>query len=66
MRFCHGAARDGGQGVPRIGGQKETYLALLFMASSRVIDRATSARHVKRSVNLNSSRIPVKQKPSDG
>ena len=24
--FCHGAALDGGQGVPRIGGQKEDYL----------------------------------------
>ncbi|MBC7732504.1 MAG: c-type cytochrome [Bacteriovorax sp.] len=24
--FCHGAALDGGQGVPRIGGQKEEYL----------------------------------------
>jgi cytochrome c553 len=24
--FCHGAALDGGQGVPRIGGQKESYL----------------------------------------
>ncbi len=25
--FCHGAALDGGQGVPRIGGQKEDYLS---------------------------------------
>jgi cytochrome c553 len=25
--FCHGAALDGGQGVPRIGGQKEEYLS---------------------------------------
>ena len=24
--FCHGSALDGGQGVPRIGGQKEEYL----------------------------------------
>jgi cytochrome c553 len=24
--FCHGAALDGGQGVPRIGGQKEDYV----------------------------------------
>ena len=24
--FCHGTALDGGQGVPRIGGQKEDYL----------------------------------------
>jgi cytochrome c553 len=24
--FCHGAALDGGQGVPRIGGQKEEYV----------------------------------------
>jgi cytochrome c553 len=24
--FCHGAALEGGQGVPRIGGQKEDYL----------------------------------------
>ena len=24
--FCHGSALDGGQGVPRIGGQKEDYL----------------------------------------
>ncbi len=24
--FCHGAALDGGQGVPRIGGQKEAYV----------------------------------------
>ena len=24
--FCHGTALDGGQGVPRIGGQKEEYL----------------------------------------
>lgn len=24
--FCHGVAFDGGQGVPRIGGQKEDYL----------------------------------------
>jgi cytochrome c553 len=26
--FCHGAALDGGQGVPRIGGQKEDYLRM--------------------------------------
>lgn len=26
--FCHGAALDGGQGVPRIGGQKEEYLRM--------------------------------------
>lgn len=25
--FCHGAALDGGQGVPRIGGQNEDYLS---------------------------------------
>ena len=24
--FCHGAALDGGQGVPRIGGQKDDYV----------------------------------------
>ena len=24
--FCHGAALEGGQGVPRIGGQKEDYV----------------------------------------
>ena len=24
--FCHGVALDGGQGVPRIGGQKEEYV----------------------------------------
>ena len=26
--FCHGADLDGGQGVPRIGGQKEDYLRM--------------------------------------
>ena len=26
--FCHGAMLDGGQGVPRIGGQKEEYLRM--------------------------------------
>lgn len=26
--FCHGAELDGGQGVPRIGGQKEDYLRM--------------------------------------
>ncbi len=26
--FCHGAMLDGGQGVPRIGGQKEDYLRM--------------------------------------
>ncbi|MEO9101685.1 MAG: c-type cytochrome [Burkholderiaceae bacterium] len=28
--FCHGAVLDGGQGVPRIGGQKEDYLSMVL------------------------------------
>ena len=28
--FCHGAMLEGGQGVPRIGGQKQDYLSLVL------------------------------------
>jgi cytochrome c553 len=52
--FCHGAALDGGQQVPRIGGQKEDYL----QQSLRGFKSGTRAAYTQAMVSA-VSQVPV-------
>ena len=52
--FCHGADLDGGQGVPRIGGQKEDYLRMT-LHGYKSGDRAGYTRAMPEAL----SQVPV-------
>ena len=52
--FCHGADLDGGQGVPRIGGQKEDYVRMTLQGYKSG-DRAAYTRAMPEAL----SQVPV-------
>ena len=52
--FCHGAALDGGQGVPRIGGQKEDYVRVV-LHGYKAGDRSGYTRAMSEAL----SQVPV-------